>query len=52
MITAFDNLFQKGGVYFLPWIGDYYPKGFPGRKFLVLGESHYSHWAGGPDDKS
>jgi len=44
MITTFDDLFKNGGVYFLPWIGDNYSQGFCGRKFLVVGESHYSHW--------
>lgn len=44
MNTALDEDFKRGGVYFLPWIGDNYEQGFHDRRFLVLGESHYSYW--------
>ena len=33
-------------VYFSPWIGDNYHLGFRGRRFLILGESHYDTWNG------
>lgn len=53
--TAFDTELQKGGVHFLPWIGEQYRDGIyydkkgemqlgedgKGKKILVLGESHY-----------
>jgi hypothetical protein len=34
------------GVFFLPWIGKEYKKGFRDRPLLVLGESHYDEWDG------
>lgn len=46
MIKGYDDLLRSHGVYFLPWIGDKYERGFCGRKFLLLGESHYSQWDG------
>jgi hypothetical protein len=44
MNQALDDLFKSSGIFFLPWIGNEYEQGFCGRKFLVLGESHYAHW--------
>ncbi len=44
MNEALDHLFKSGSIFFLPWIGDKYEQGFCGRRFLVLGESHYAHW--------
>jgi hypothetical protein len=44
MNQSLDDLFKSSGIFFLPWIGDEYQQGFCGRKFLVLGESHYVQW--------
>jgi hypothetical protein len=44
MNEALDDLFKSNGIFFLPWIGHDYERGFCGRKFLVLGESHYAQW--------
>jgi len=42
-----DPSWASDGVYFLPWIGDQYAQGFQGRRFLILGESHYDTWDDG-----
>jgi hypothetical protein len=47
MICAYDEQLLKKEVFFLPWIGDSYTKGFKGRKLLILGESHYTKWKEG-----
>jgi hypothetical protein len=44
--TKQDQLFLDHGVSFLPWIGHQYEGGLNGRRFLVLGESHYGTWGG------
>jgi hypothetical protein len=36
------------GYRFSPWVGQEYRVGFHGRRFLILGESHYDTW-NGPD---
>jgi hypothetical protein len=41
-----DQRLSKGGVFFLPWIGENYKDGFCGHRLLVLGESHYNEWDG------
>lgn len=46
MNKTLDALLRKGKIYFLPWIGDQYEPGFCGRRFLLLGESHYACWDG------
>jgi hypothetical protein len=47
MICAFDERLLKNKVFFLPWIGGSYTKGFTGRKLLILGESHFTDWKEG-----
>lgn len=41
-----DEELLADGITFLPWVGENYELGFNGRRFLVLGESHYDNWAG------
>lgn len=40
-IKALDDHLSRKGVFFLPWVGKHYVKGFKGRRLLILGESHY-----------
>ena len=42
--SELDDRFVRGGIYFLPWVGQKYNEGVSGRKLLVLGESHYDTW--------
>ena len=35
------------GFRFSPWVGEKYYLGFHGRRFLILGESHYTDWDDG-----